>query len=248
MRWAVIVTALAVSGCPVTQPQDTPVDARQILEPQTGRNYWLYVPSYYSDEHDWPLVVTLHGSNVWDGPVRQIMEWKALAERCGFLVAAPRVYSAEGILPVLERIEQLREDEKAVLSILDNIAGQYRVDPRAVLLTGFSAGGYPMYWIGLRHPERFNMLIARACNSSVEHLERIPLTDEARKMPIMIFWGKDDLAPIRRESWAAFRWLREHRCFGTEKKEVEGGHLRRPELAFRFWLEHLPKRHRRRMR
>jgi len=130
-----------------------------------------------------------------------------------------------------------------VLALLEELCGKYRIDRRAVLLTGFSAGGYPMYHIGLKNPKRFTALIARACNSSYKILERIKLTDEARKMPIVIYWGKDDLGKIHKDSWLAFRWLREHGCKGAVNKRVQGGHFRRPELAYRFWRPHLPKEH-----
>jgi hypothetical protein len=66
-------------------------------------------------------------------------------------------------------------------------------------------------------------------------LEQVRLTDAARRMPVMIFWGKDDLKPLRDQSWQAFRYLREHGCVNTEREELDGGHLRRPELAWRFW-------------
>ena len=39
--------AFAAAGCTVTQPQDTPVSARRLVEEKTGAGYWLYVPSTY---------------------------------------------------------------------------------------------------------------------------------------------------------------------------------------------------------
>ncbi len=232
------VAAGFLAGCPVTQRQDTPVSAQRLSDPASGANYWLYVPSNYEELSSCPLVVTLHGSKVWDGSKRQMKEWKYLAQKHGFIVAAPQVRSAEGILPVLSRETQLANDEAVVLSIIDRIGADYpAVDTDAVLLTGFSAGGYPMYYIGLRNPERFDMLIARACNSSMDTFENIELTDEVRNQPIAIFWGKNDLSLIRKHSWQAFRWLRENRCFKTTRKMVAGGHLRRPGTAYKLWSQ-----------
>lgn len=237
----------AVAGCPVTQPQQTPAPALREEIPAAGVKYWLYVPSYHSTDRDWPLVITLHGTHLWDSPRRQIDEWKYLAEQRGLIVAAPDLHSAQGILPVARSVwlKDLEADEKAILALVDELVARYRVDPETVLLTGFSAGGYAMYHTGLRNPQRFSMLIARNCNSDVDMLASIELTDEARKLPVMIFWGKDDLKQIQDQSWAAFGYLREHRCFEAQHKEVKGGHLRRPELAYRIWRERLPERHRR---
>jgi len=248
MRSAILLLPLVLTaaGCPVTQPQHTPVEFLRVEEPTTGAGYWLYVPSYYSDGRDWPLVVTLHGTFGWDSSRDQIREWKFLAEKRGLIVAAPDLRSVQGILPVVRGLwyEDLQSDEKAVLAVVEHLLRRYRIDPNAVLLTGFSAGGYPLYYVGLRNPQRFNMLIARACNSDLEMLEQIEFTAAVRKLPVAIFWGKDDLMEVRSESWQAFRYLREHGCRNVNRREVRGGHLRRPELTYALWRQHLPERHR----
>ncbi len=243
-----IVICLAVlTGCPVTQSQDTPISPTKQREASTRRVYRLYVPSYYDENRSWPLVVTLHGTHGWDSSRAQIKEWKALAEAKGFIVAAPALKSVQGILPVLKGpwFKDLASDERSILSVIDEVSDNYNVDPNAVLLTGFSAGGYPLYYVGLRNPDRFNMLVARACNSSEDIFETIEVTEQVRQMPIVIFWGKDDLNRIADQSWAAYRWLRENRCFSTSKQKTQGGHLRRPALAYRFWSKQLPEKHRR---
>src|ERR1017187_7889826 len=86
-----------IAGCPVTERQDTPVSEMRLADPGVNRPYWLYVPSDYSDQRCWPLVITLHGSHGWDDSRRQVLEWKYLAEQKGFIVAAPDLRAAEGI-------------------------------------------------------------------------------------------------------------------------------------------------------
>ncbi len=201
---------------------------------------------WYTAELDWPVVITLHGSAGWDGPLRQAEEWGALADERGIIVISPQLKSAEGIRPVFNktRLKQLAADDEAILAILDEVASNYNIDPDSVLLSGFSAGGFPMWYTGLSHPERFQALIARACNSSIGVFEAITLTDRAREMPIYMYWGKDDLKPIQDQGWQAWRYLRTHRCFNSEMKETSGGHLRRPDIAYRFWARYLDARHR----
>jgi poly(3-hydroxybutyrate) depolymerase len=249
MKRAILLVGLGVmvAGCPVTQPQHTPVPPTRQEVQAVGAKYWLYVPSYHTPDRQWPLVITLHGTYGWDGPRRQIDEWKALAEQEGLIVAAPDLQSAQGILPVLRSmwVKDLTADEKAILAMIDELVERYRVDPSCVLLTGFSAGGYAMYYTGLRNPQRFSMLIARNCNNSLDMLGTIEITDATRALPVMIFWGKDDLKQIQDQSWEAFRYLRQRRCYQVQHKEVKGGHLRRPELAYRVWRERLPQPYRR---
>jgi poly(3-hydroxybutyrate) depolymerase len=239
------VSAMFAAGCPITQPQDTPVKHTAHKDQITNTKYYLYVPSTYDKSKTYPLVITLHGTNPWDDAWMQIREWKALAEERGFIVAAPvlRVFSTEGITPVPigKRLSALAEDDKAILAICDEISHRYRVDKKRILLTGFSAGGYPMYYTGLRHPEKFAALIARACNCDTRIMDDAGVTKTSRRVPVVIYYGKDDLGRIQKQSVAAFQWLRRH---GWDKhnskwKETRGGHLRRPETCYSYWANYV---------
>jgi len=244
MKRHVILLLLAwiLPGCPVPWTPPTPVKAVKKRQFATGAKYYIYVPSYHTKDRTWPVVITLHGSFGWDGPMRQAHEWQYYAEQYGFILIAPYLSSAEGIVPLLWWDSKLRKDEVNVLAILDEVIDTYNGDPKAVLLSGFSAGGYPMYYIGLRNPERFSMLVSRGGNSSLKIFENIKLSDAARKLPIMIFWGKDDVFTSK-AGWRAFRWLRLNGVATAEMKKVKGGHLRRPEAAYTFWRPHLPAKY-----
>ena len=81
-RYFILLPLMAMlAGCPVTTRQDVPVKQLSLTEPATGRKYSLYVPSYYKPDRKWPLVITLHGTFGWDGRIRQVKEWKYLAEQ-----------------------------------------------------------------------------------------------------------------------------------------------------------------------
>ncbi len=242
---ALLPAMLLLAGCPVTQSQETPVEALQFDEENTGAQYHVYLPSYYDAQRDWPMVITLHGTYGFDSASAQIKEWKALAEEKGFIVVAPVLKSVQGILPTVKSLHMsdLQVDEQIILNVLDAVCGKYHVDRKSVMLTGFSAGGFPMYYTGLRNPTKFNMLAARSANYEPELIENVPMNDDIRRLPIAIYWGKSDLKPIHDDSWAAFRYLRTHQCKKVEEFEFVGGHLRRPDLAYKHWLKYLPERH-----
>lgn len=251
---------LLLVGCYVVPPETK--DRHQTLtEPVTKNRYHVYVPSYYSDDSEWPLVVTLHGTNPWDGQTRQIVEWRDTAEKYGLIVVAPKLSSTQGLIPAVPSVShasatKLARDEKVILSVIADVRSKWRIARRAadpngvegkdlVLLTGFSSGGFPLFYVGLRHPEMFDMLIARDVNCTMELLESIPLTDAAKTLPILIFWGQDELKAIRDQSWATFRYLREHEAYGTERRSTKGSHLRRPDVAWEEWSKRLPEEYRR---
>jgi poly(3-hydroxybutyrate) depolymerase len=248
-RWFNLIVLLVLggilTGCPVMQKRP-PGPIEHVREPLTQRKYRLYVPTWYDASEQYPLVITLQGTDVWDGPLRQAEEWGLLAENHGFIIAAPDMNSTQGIFPNPHDawFKNLAEDEEVILAMIEDLASQYNIDRDCIVLTGFSGGGFPMWYTGLRNPEVFQILIGRATNSSMEIFESIELTDAARDMPIYIFWGKDDLPPLKSQCWQAYRYLRERECFETEMKEIRGGHLRRPEVAYEYWTRYLPPKYR----
>jgi predicted peptidase len=237
------------AACPVWQDQGTPVQEFQQVDAATKARYYLYVPSNYDPEQRWPMVVTLHGTPGFDSAKAQARSWKALAERHGFLVLAPSLSSPQGILPVSRsaRLGKLETDERNVLASMAAVKESYPFDESAVLLTGFSAGGYPLYYIALRNPHLFDAAVACMCNCDVELLGSLPITDNVRKTPMLIFFSKSGNPlyskwnPIAQQSWAAYRHLRENGCFKVCIDAVKGGHSRRPEVAYRFWKKCLGK-------
>ncbi|MBI5723994.1 MAG: hypothetical protein HZA50_08560 [Planctomycetes bacterium] len=237
----------AVCGCVPTRQADAPGQA--VRDPRTGNVYIRYVPRNYTKDRAWPMVVILHGTYGFDPPEWQIQEWQALAEEKGLIVVAPRLKSVQGVIKVNKVVrplwlEDLAEDEKIILGMLDDMQANYNIDPAAILLTGFSSGGYPLYYVGLRNPDRFNMIIPQACNFDAASLETTQIPPQAKKMNMVIIWGKDDQF-TRDESWAAFRWLREHGFDYryTDKKITDGGHRRQPELVYELWLKKLPQQY-----
>lgn len=244
--WPIYIVMMGVLlGCPVPQAlEETPKSYTTETNEITGKDFYLYVPSTYDSQKKYPLVITLHGTPPWDTAFLQIHEWKALAEKKQFIVAVPTLRSTQGILPVIESLwlKDLQKDEETILTLRRQLLSCYSIDEKQILLTGFSAGGYPMYYTGLRHPDLFHMLVARACNSDARIFEKIDLDDKTRRIPVMLFVGVDDYG-LQKQTWAAFRWLRRH---GWDKhacrmKETKGGHLRRPEYAYDVWQPTPPK-------
>lgn len=241
------VAAGFAAGCPQVRHVKLPESTFRKQETSTGRDYWMYVPSRYTRERSWPLVVTLHGTYGYDWAWEQAKEWDSLAEEQGFLVVAPRLKSVQGVLPVASSIRrgQLEEDDETILAVIDEVCAQYNVDRKAILLTGFSAGGFPLWNTGLRHPERFSMLIGRSANCDLSLVRDIPFTDVTRKLPMAIYWGKDDLKPIRDNGWDMFRFLRvDRQCYKAVQKKIAGGHWRKPDVAYEFWRPYMPEAYR----
>ena len=248
----IVVTFLP--GCPIFQDMNTPVSHTLETEKTIGAKYYRYVPSHYDHGQKYPLVITLHGTWPWDVDWHQINEWKMLGEKEGFLVVAPRlnVHSTQGILPKISSLmlKDLEKDERTIIAVRNEMCRLYNVDENKILLSGFSSGGYPMYWTGIRNPDLFNALAARSCNSDERIFSKIEsegvLKKKRRRIPIIILIGKDETA-LQDDAWLAYRWMRTHGWDSDNciRKSTKGGHLRRPERAYDLWWAKILKIRRR---
>ena len=241
-RLTIFFAIVILPGCPITQDTNTPVDHTVHRESSTGAKYYRYVPEHYDSDRSWPLVITLHGTRPYDTRWAQIREWKMLGEKEGFLVVAPQLgnWSTQGILPKFTNafLSDLQNDEKIILAVRNEMCRKYNVDRKKILLTGFSSGGYSMYWTGIRNPGKFSGLAARSCNSDNRIFNAMKADEIERKIPTVIIIGKDENY-LTEDSWRSFKWMRTHgwSSKNCNKINVRGGHLRRPGLAYKKWLE-----------
>ncbi len=232
-----LLPCLAVlAGCPVPQPQNTPVWQRREIDPVTQRAYWIYVPSTYRHDRPMPLIVTCHGTPPFDVAEHHIKEWKMLGERNGCIVLAPTLSGTDGIIgdgPV----SGMLACERLIMSLVSMLGYRYNIDLANVMITGFSGGGFPTYWVGLRHPDLFSVIVGRNCNFNRGNVDRW-YPPEATRTAVMVYWGENDPATIVFQSDDAIRYL-QSRGFVVETTVVAGaGHDRHPEVAMAFFLKH----------
>ena len=231
-----LAAAAALGGCAVTQPQNTPVEQKLEIDQITGRPYWLYVPSTYRADKPIPLIVTCHGTWPYDVYEHHIREWKWLAEQNGCMVLAPELQGTDGLFrdgPVVDMLQS----EKYILSIISSLGYRYNIDRSNIMITGFSGGGFPAYFVGLRHQDVFSVIVARSCNFAEHNLDGW-YPDDARKIAIMIYVGQNDPAAIKDQSAKAVDYFR-RKGFALETDVVPNiGHERRPEHAMDFFRKH----------
>ncbi len=235
--WLVVLAALG--GCAVPQAQNTPVPQRHERDAATGRAYYIYVPSTYdyeSHSKPHPLIVSCHGTPPYDVAEHHIREWKMLGERYGCIVVAPELIATDGLIgdgPIVGMLD----DEKFILSLISRLGYRFNIDRANIMITGFSGGGFPTYWVGLRHPDIFSAVVARSSNFGEHNLDGW-FPREAVTQNVMIYYGENDPGAIRGQSEAGIKFL-QSRGFQVERKIIPGiGHERRPEVAMEFFHRH----------
>ena len=233
--WVLCAMTFLLAGCPVTQPQDTIAWQSHETNAATGAGYWLFVPHGYRDDRPAPLMVTCHGSPPYDVSEMHIKEMKKLCELNGWIVVAPELVGTDGIFgdgPVQGMIE----DERRILGIISELGYHYNIDRANIMITGFSGGGFPMFWVGLRNPDVFSLIAARSCNFNEGNLDGW-YPPEAKSIPMIIYYGENDPGAIVIQSKAAIDYFRS-KGFSVATVVVPGiGHERRPEVAENFFRE-----------
>lgn len=160
------------------------------LKPVLMMQYLLYLPDNYNAEaeSEFPLLLFLHGGgesgdNIemvkTHGPPSMIEEGHSFP----FMVLTPQNPHPRKFW-----------NETALISLLDKIQKEYRVDKKQVWLAGLSRGGYGAWRLAIQYPERFAALVA-VCGETPDHY-----AGWLGDMPIWVFHGEEDRTISIRES------------------------------------------------
>ncbi|MBI4216581.1 MAG: hypothetical protein HY687_04250 [Chloroflexi bacterium] len=128
---------------PPVSPHHRPVGVLYKDWRELSPRYSLYVPEDYDPARVWPLVVALHGAGGDDRDFLWL--WLRQAKSRGYLLLVPKSQDFTWSF----------SDLRAVLLAVKEVQALYRVEKRAVFLTGFSDGGTFTYEFGLGNPEVF---------------------------------------------------------------------------------------------
>jgi predicted peptidase len=175
--------------------------------------YHLYVPSSYDPGKGAPLVVALHGYGVNYGFFFGfVTDLPALCEQYGFICVAPNGYSTSGWygapmsvpgtpppgsrLPVPQtgtENEQLLERELSeldVMTVMEIVKREYKVDVRRTYLMGHSMGGFGTWFLGQKHVDKW-AAIAPMSGINDNGLKELDITKLSR-IPVLVAVGEQE--------------------------------------------------------
>lgn len=152
----------------------------------TEWSYWLYLPENYASAKELPLMLFLHGAGERGPDLEKVKvhgppKLVAQGKQFPFIILAPQC-------------KESRWWDAAELSgLLDTIESQYKVDKSRVYVTGLSMGGFGVWALAMREPERF-AAIAPICGGGnpIEARYLKPM-----QAPAWCFHGaKDNVVPL----------------------------------------------------
>lgn len=157
--------------------------------------YRVYVPTNYSAAEPTPLVIALHGlganeDSFFDSYQRLPPQ---LAEKHGFLMAAPLGYRVDGfygsrVMGGSDLASQRRGEysEKDVLEVLRLMKANYHVDESRIYLIGHSMGAIGTWALAAKYPQIWAALAAFAGTGSPA------LAEQMKGIPQIVVHGDND--------------------------------------------------------
>lgn len=146
------------------------------------RTYRLHLPSNYSPDSLYPLVINMHGlgSNAWEEEI--YTEFNYVSDTGRFIVVYPNgidnswnVSSSSGT-----------DDVGFISSLIDTLSNMYGVDLLRVYATGMSMGGFMSYRLACELSNRI------AAIGSVTGLQAFYPCSPSRPVPVIDFHGTAD--------------------------------------------------------
>lgn len=131
--------------------------------------YRVYVPKAYAASKATPLVIALHGlGGTEDSFFDQYAQLPPqLAERHGFLMAAPLGYRPDGFYgsPMMGGADaasrrKTEYSEKDVLEVVRLMKAAYKVDESRIYLIGHSMGAIGTWLLGSKYPQMWAALVS----------------------------------------------------------------------------------------
>jgi predicted peptidase len=197
-----LVAAVSVGLTPSARGQEpTGFLNRAITLDGVSHRYQVYVPAEYSRARQWPVILSLHGSEeqgtdgllqtdvgLGAGIRRHAGSWPAIV----VFPQAPPQHRWHG------------EAADLALATLEHTLQEFSTDPDRVYLVGLSAGANGVWNLGYRSPERFAALVAvsgwvmREAIVAADTGAPYPvIAGRIRSLPVWIWHGDaDSVVPI----------------------------------------------------
>ena len=167
----------------------------------------VHVPKNYDAKKPAPLLLVLHGFSLDADTIEEFSGLSELSEKEGFIAVYPdgtpdslgkKGWNAG---PFFETMFGKAEDEKYLLSLLDETRKKYRIDPKRIYAVGYSNGGFMTHALAQRHPGLFAGIGAVA-SSTVMDLDSLvsPVSVihiHGAADPVVPIDGTADFRPVR---------------------------------------------------
>jgi phospholipase/carboxylesterase len=135
-------------------------------------------------------------------------------------------------------VEAMLSQQKKLQAFLDDCLKSYPIDPKKLVVLGFSQGGVMAYSLALANPERFAALAVLSSWLPKELLSRLNVTDAVQSLPTLVQHGTQDPMIEIARARSSVETLRQLRVPLTFREYPMGHEIGARSLAeLSTWLE-----------
>jgi poly(3-hydroxybutyrate) depolymerase len=175
-----------------------------------------------------PLLVASHGRG-GTGP-NEIKGWITLARQHRFTIVCPTLAASA------TNSINIPQDQPFFTDCLKWIGGNLQYDKDNAYMTGFSGGGFSVWYLGTAHSEFFHGLFLQSGNFSGPQYFDFSLSKWFNR-PIKLIWGSADLPDIPVQNQQALDALKEADCKNYTSEVIPGGHHQEHRDLVVDWME-----------
>jgi predicted esterase len=191
-----VLTCLILSGLGVStsfaqqKSQETGFLQRTHTDDGGEHQYQLFVPTGYSADTQWPIIVFLHGAGErgidGDAPTQVGLGPFLRTRQTPFPFLVLFTQCEDPDTRLLDGWRADGADAKRMLKILEEVEEEYSVDPKHRILTGWSMGGYGAWSIGAATPELWSAVVPVSSGGDSALAEQWP------NVPVWTIHGQRD--------------------------------------------------------
>lgn len=185
------LTVLCLGLSTANAQQATGKFVDQTFNDESGEHkYVVFVPANYRADKPSPAILFLHGAgergkdNHLQLTAGLAPFVQARAATFPFVVVFPQCESSAA--RILEAWQSGSPDAKRALLALDDAQKRYSIDPKRVVLSGWSMGGYGAWSLAVAEPSRWSGVVPLAGGGEVGGIAA------AKNVPVWAFHGSDD--------------------------------------------------------
>ena len=135
-------------------------------------------------------------------------------------------------------VEAMLSQQKKLQAFLDECLKSYPIDPKKLVVLGFSQGGVMAYSLALANPARFAALAVLSSWLPKELLPRLNVTDAVQSLPTLVQHGTQDPMIEIARARSSMAMLRQLRVPLTFHEHPMGHEISAKSLAeLSAWLE-----------
>ncbi|WP_426701136.1 alpha/beta hydrolase family esterase [Rhodanobacter sp. Col0626] len=155
----VIVAVVLTGGYWLWVPASGDLAQSAVIDGRS-RQWLVHVPAGYRAGHAVPLVIAFHGHYSSPEKMVHLTGLDPVADRSGFIVVYPQGIDRSWAAGVGSEADKAGVDDVSFTrTLLDRLQAQYSIDPRHVVLTGFSNGAHLVQWLGCRLADRVTAIV-----------------------------------------------------------------------------------------